>query len=174
MSARRSRSAIRSAIRGGGFTLQEIIMVLVIVGIISAIALARMGNDPVMLSTQVDQLAGDIRYVQALAMTQGQRYRINLTATGYTLTLANAGGTLVPHPVTGSTAQTNWNSGVTISLPPTNLPSNLVAFDGLGIPYTDATATAAGALGAVATITLSRGGTSQSITSTPQTGRVTP
>jgi len=44
--------------------------------------MARTGNDPVTLSTQVDQLAGDIRYVQALAMTQGQRYRINLSATG--------------------------------------------------------------------------------------------
>jgi len=148
-------------------------MVLVIVGIISAIALSRTESDPVMLSTQVDQLAGDIRYVQALAMTQGQRYRINLTATGYTLTLANAGGTLVPHPVTGSTAQTNWNSGVTVALPPTNLPNSLVAFDGRGIPYTDnLAATALGA--APATITLSKGGVSQSITITTQTGRVTP
>ena len=149
-------------------------MVLVIVGIISAIALARMGNDPVMLSTQVDQLAGDIRYVQALAMTQGQRYRINLSAAGYTLTLADAGGTLVPHPVTGSIAQTNWNSGVTIALPPTNLPSNLVAFDGLGIPYRDNLATIALTLAQTATITLSMGGTSQSVTITPLTGRVTP
>jgi len=149
-------------------------MVLLIVGIISAIAMARTGNDPVTLSTQVDQLAGDIRYVQALAMTQGQRYRINLSATGYTLTLADAGGTLVPHPVTGSTAQTNWNSGVTVTLPPTNLPNNLVAFDGRGIPYTDNVATAALAAANTATITLSLGGTSQSITITPLTGRVTP
>jgi hypothetical protein len=145
---------------------------MVLVGIISAIALTRTGNDPVMLSTQVDQLAGDIRYVQALAMTQGQRYRINLTATGYTLTLANAGGTLVPHPVTGSTAQTNWNSGVTVTLPPTNLPNSLVAFDGRGIPYTNNVATVA--LGTIAIITLSKGGASQSITITPLTGRVTP
>src|SRR6267378_4296596 len=63
-----------------GFTLRELIIVIVLVGIISAIALTRTGNDPVMLATQVDQLAGDIRYVQALAMTQGQRYRINFTA----------------------------------------------------------------------------------------------
>jgi prepilin-type N-terminal cleavage/methylation domain-containing protein len=170
MSAPRSRREIR----GGGFTLLEIVIVLMIVGIISAIALARVGNDPVMLSTQVDQLAGDIRYVQALAMTQGQRYRINLSATGYTLTLADAGGTLVPHPVTGSTAQTNWNSGITIALPPTNLPNNLVAFDGRGIPYTDNLATAALAAASTASIMLSKGGVSQSITITPQTGRVTP
>jgi MSHA pilin protein MshC len=162
------------AISAGGFTLPEMIIVLVIVGIISAIALTRTENDTVLLSTQVDQLAGDIRYVQALAMTQGQRYRINLTATGYTLTLANAGGTLVPHPFTGSTAQTNWNSGVAVALPPTNLPNNLVAFDGRGIPYTDNLATAALAAASTATITLSKGGASQSITITPLTGRVTP
>src|SRR2546426_8401374 len=157
-----------------GFTLRELLIVMVIVGIISAIALTRTGNDPVMLSTQIDQLAGDIRYVQALAMTQGQRYRINLTATGYTLTLADAGGTLVPHPVTGSTAQTNWNSGVTVTLPPTNLPNSLVAFDGRGIPYTDNVATIALAAATTATITLSKGGANQSVTITPQTGRVTP
>lgn len=54
--------------------LRELIVVLVIVGIISAVALPRTINDPVMLSTQASQLAGDIRYVQTLAMTQGQRY----------------------------------------------------------------------------------------------------
>jgi len=55
--------------------------------------------------------------------------------------LANAGGSLVPHPVTGSAAQTNWNSRVTVALPPTNLPNSLVAFDGRGIPYIDNVAT---------------------------------
>jgi len=166
---------LRGPARERGFTLRELIIVMVIVGIISAIALTRTGNDPVLLSTQVDQLAGDIRYVQALAMTQGQRYRINLSATGYTLTLADAGGTLVPHPVSGSTAQTNWNSGVTVALPPTNLPNSLVAFDGRGIPYTDNVATTPLAVPNTATITLSKGSASpQSVTVTPLTGRVTP
>jgi prepilin-type N-terminal cleavage/methylation domain-containing protein len=155
-----------------GFTLQEMLIVIVLVGIISAIALPRMGNDPVLLSTQVDQLAGDIRYVQALAMTQAQRYRINLTATGYTFTLADAGGTAVIHPLTGSAAPINWNSGTAIALPPTNLPNNLVAFDGRGVPYTDNLATTA--LAATATIVLSRGPANQQITISPETGKVTP
>jgi len=167
MSARRSRSAIR----GRGFTLRELIIVLVIVGIISAIALTRTGNDPVMLSTQVNQLAGDIRYVQALAMTQGQRYRINLTATGYTFTRADAGGTAVPHPATGSAAQINWNSGVALGAL-INLPGNLVAFDGRGAPYSNNVATTV--LASTASITLSKGGANATVTIQPFTGKVTP
>jgi MSHA pilin protein MshC len=167
-----SKPRTPGAARQRGFTLREMVIVMVLVGIISAIALPRMANDPVLLSTQVEQLAGDIRYVQALAMTQGQRYRLNLTATGYTLTLADAGGTLVPHPVTGSTAQTNWNSGIAITLPPTNLPNSLVAFDGRGVPYTDNLATTA--LAASATIVLSRSSAAQQITISPETGKVSP
>src|SRR5713226_929493 len=155
-----------------GFTLTELVMVIVVVAIIAAIALPRMGNDPILVSTQAEQLAGDIRYVQSLAMTQAQRYRINLNATGYTFTLADAGGTPVAHPLTGSTAQINWNSGIAITLPPTGLPNNLVAFDGRGAPYTDNVATTV--LAVTATIVLTRGSASQQITIAPETGKVTP
>lgn len=94
-----------------------------VVAIVSAIALSRVGSNPVLISTQAEQLAADIRHVQTLAMTQGQRYRINLTATGYAFTLADARGTPMVHSLTGSTAQINWNSGIAIALPPTGLLS---------------------------------------------------
>jgi len=88
-----------------GFTLVELIVMLLVIAVIAVIAAPKMSSDPVLVATQAEQLAGDIRYVQTLAMTQAQRYRINLTATGYTFTLADAGGTAVIHPLTGSTAR---------------------------------------------------------------------
>ena len=159
-------------ISNGGFTLVELIVLLLVIAVIAVLAAPKMGSEQVSVATEAEQLAGDIRYVQTLAMTQAQRYRINLTATGYTFTLADAGGTAVIHPFTGSTAQINWNSGTSVALPPAGLPSNLVAFDGRGVPYTDNLATTA--LAATATIVLSRGTANQQISISPETGKVTP
>jgi MSHA pilin protein MshC len=156
--------------RSKGFTIAELVVTLVVIGVIAAIALPRTANDPLTLSAQVGQLSSAIRYAQSLAMTQGQRYRVNFSASGYSITLTN--GTSVPDPFSGSTSTIAWNSGVTVTLPPSNLPNNLLAFDGLGIPYTDSAATTA--LAASAAITLSNSGGSQSVTIAPQTGRVTP
>jgi len=146
---------------------------MVIVGIISAIALTRTGNDPLMLSTQVDQLAGDIRYVQALAMTQGQRYIISFpSATSYRF-LDSAGNPVV-HPANGSNAAITLGAGVTVALA-TAPAGNALGFDGRGAPYSVTTpATFNGPLTAQATITLSKGGANQQITVASETGKVTP
>jgi prepilin-type N-terminal cleavage/methylation domain-containing protein len=170
-----------SALRTGppdsiaGFTLTELIMVLAVVAVISAIAVSRMSNDPLLVATQAEQLATDIRYVQSLAMTQAattpaqSRYRINfVSASTYTFTMAD--GTAVPHPVSGSTAATALGSGVTMTLPPAGLANSLVGFDGRGIPYTDAAV--ATALGATATITLTKNAATRTVTVAPQTGLV--
>src|SRR5882762_5508009 len=102
-----------------GFTLRELLIVIVLVGIISAIALTRTGNDPVLLATQVDQLAGDIRYVQALAMTQGQRYIISFpSATSYRF--LDSTGSPVVHPANGSNAAITLGAGVTLALQATS------------------------------------------------------
>jgi len=160
-----------------GFTLTELVMVLAVVAIISAIAVSRMSSDPLVVATQAEQLAADIRYVQSLAMTQAAtapaqaRYRINfVSASTYTFTKAD--GTAVPHPLTGSTAAIALSSGVTMTLPPTNLGNSLLGFDGQGIPYTDAAVSVPLAVGATASIRLAKNADFRTVTVAPQTGLV--
>jgi len=152
-------------------------IVMVIVGIISAIALTRTGNDPVMVSTQAEQLAGDIRYVQTLAMTKGQRYIISFpSATSYQF-LDSAGNPVV-HPASGSTAAITLGAGMTLALQATSPAGDALGFDGRGVPYSVTTlttpATFNGALTAQATIKLTKDAASRPTTVAPETGKVTP
>jgi len=159
----------------GGFTLTEMVMVTVVVAIIAAIALPRMGNDPILVSTQAEQLAGDIRYVQTLAMTQGQKYLISFPSnTSYEF--RDSSGAVVRHPLDGSLAIT-LGGGVTLALAPLAPSSgNAIGFNGLGVPYSvTAPSTFNGPLTGQAILTLTKDGASQQqITVAIETGKVTP
>lgn len=171
-----ARRQMESRLRSHGFTLVELIVVMLVLGILAAVFAPRSNNSAIILSTQSEQFAADIRYVQSLAMTQGwsgvpptaRRYRVDFTATGYRFT--DLGGVAVAHPG-GTTGSVPFAGGVGISpFPPPGLPNSLVSFDGLGAPYTDAAATVP--LASTATISMVSGGSTRAIQIFPVTGMV--
>jgi MSHA pilin protein MshC len=153
-----------------GFTLVELVIVLILLGILAISIIPRSPTKGSLTITgQAHQFASDIRYVQSLSMTRGQRYCVNLTSTGYSMTTSNCSTSAgVEHPA--GIAFPVTLDGVTLSLPPTNLPNNLVTFKGKGEPYTDAAATTA--LAANAVITLNGDGGPMYVCISPATGRM--
>ena len=151
-----------------GFSLVELAVILVLVGILAFTVIPRLAGPSLRVDVQAEQLASDIRYTQTLAMTRGDRFRINLTATGYQITSSGGANTVV-HPGTGSTNAVALN-GVTLSGWNPPLTNDYVAFDGRGIPYVLFTSSTG--LGANATITLSGSGYARNLVISPETGRV--
>ena len=139
-------------------------MVIVLLSIVAAMASMRMPGDKINVVALAEQLASDIRYTQSMAMSRGQRHRINFTAINYQI-MDNAGNPL-QSPGSGLNITPFVSAVLSGYNPP--LTNNYVAFDSLGVPYTDPTTAQA----ALATLTLTWGGQTATVTVAPQTGRV--
>ena len=154
-----------------GFTIVELVVVMIIVAVLAATLLPKTSDRIINVNAQADQIAGDIRYVQSLSMTQGQRYYINFpNSTTYSF-FAASGMVAIPHPATGSTTPIPLAAGITLAVAPASAVA--IAFDGKGAPYLGTAATSP-LSGANAVITLSGGNATAAVTVFPETGRVTP
>ena len=153
-----------------GFTLVELVVVLAIATTVVVVMVPKLSNDIFLVGTQADRLANDIRYVQSLAMTQGQRYLLDLgSGPPYTAyTLKTSSGLAVRHPASGLTTALPFDGAATVTST-ANLSAGLIGFDGRGVPYTNSPFSA---LTVAASITLDSGGRQRVVTITPQTGRV--
>lgn len=150
-----------------GFTLIELIIVIIILGVLSVGIYINWSGVPVNVSAQANQIANDIRYTQALSMSKGERYRIVFSSASYQIT--NSSGTPITLPL-GGTTETLTNGASFGAF--TNLPNNLIVFNGEGTPYVT-TALPGTPLASTATIPVVGGGSTKVISITPQTGRVT-
>ncbi len=152
-----------------GFTLVELVMVLVLIGIISVVVIPKLGD---MTATKagalVSKIQADIRYAQNLAMTKNQRARVTFRTSpnGYDVTV---GGAPATDPVTGGPFSVTLNAGqyAGMSISTIGFSGSYVEFNTLGVPYDSA-----GPLTAGKSITITGGSVSQNVTVQPQTGAV--
>ncbi|MFK5926750.1 MAG: prepilin-type N-terminal cleavage/methylation domain-containing protein [Desulfuromusa sp.] len=124
--------------RSSGFTLIELVVILLLLGIISAVALPRFFNlDGYRTRTAYDEVAGAVRYAQKLAVATGCEVQVDLSGNGYALQqhstdcTSGAFSTITNHPVTNNTF-----SGVSLSSTPT-----MFIFDAMGRSSNAATVT---------------------------------
>ncbi len=145
-----------------GFTLLELVVVMVILATLATTVAMRLGGSNGRLGPQADQLVSDIRYVQSLSMTRNARHCIAFTAANYTVTNNNC---TTPIPLLTAANPVLLASGLTLTT-----TNNLLTFNTLGRPFTDAAGTTPLATEAVTTLTF--GSESLTVRVTPETGRV--
>lgn len=153
--------------RSQGFTLVELILIIVILGIISFIALPRLGSlgaYDVRLASQ--DLIEAIRYAQAQSMTKtgANQFQIAISNTGYRVTQA---GVDITHPISGAASYTEdaseW-SDVNVSA------SGTISFDGRGKPTCTSYSACTTPSDTNVTLTISKGADSAGVTIERYTG----
>jgi len=153
-----------------GFTLIELVIIIVLLAIIAAVAIPRMGDVTSMkAAATAEKIKSDIRYAQELAMTQNRSYRVYFNgapapASGYAVVYDTSGGAwtsfgYAQDPTGKGNLSVTLNSGdyagVTASI---TAGADPIEFNSLGRPAGGAT-----------TVTVSPNG---SITISAETGAV--
>ncbi len=110
-----------------GFTLVEIVMVIVIIGALSAVAVSKFDLSTYETEAASAELIAAIRYAQEKSMSNSgaANYQIAINGGSYRVTQA---GVDINHPVSGTSPyQSNWTN---VALAPTGV----ISFDGYGVP----------------------------------------
>ena len=138
-----------------GFTLVELIMVIVIMGTLSAVVMSKFNRNAFDVVAASGELVQAIRYAQNKSMSHSgaTNYQIAITATGYTVT---QGGVAINHPVDGTLGYSRTWTDIALDTTAT------ISFNAYGDP----------GLVAPLSITLSKGADSDVVTVENVTGFV--
>lgn len=145
-----------------GFSMMELVLVIVLLGILSIYVAPRLiDNQTISLNAASEQMVRDIELTQSLSMGLNDNYYMTINSGSYYIN--DSAGTRYSHPIYG-TSDIASTSGVSFT---SSLPSNVLAFNGIGVPYTTSAPLANNA-----TITISTNGNSRRITVYPETGLI--
>jgi prepilin-type N-terminal cleavage/methylation domain-containing protein len=120
----------------GGFTLFEVIMVLLILGIISYFATTRLfSGDALSQSAEMELVKNHLRYAQSRAMNSENSWGVKFgSSTRYWLFKDPDDNTVIRLPGVESADGVMELSGIQVSLP----PGNKITFDHFGSPGSSA------------------------------------
>lgn len=149
-----------------GFTLIELVMVMVIIGIVGAYALVRWQSGTATSRYQAERLAEDIRYIQSLAMGWGVSLKLDITGNSYQVSCVTDldaapcvdAGDVVTDPMNRESFSYTLEDGVTLTGTDTD-------FDNLGRPSDGGTL-----LNVSRSFVLSGGGSNWTVAVAPVTG----
>jgi prepilin-type N-terminal cleavage/methylation domain-containing protein len=138
---RQSAHNIFSQRRADGFTVIELIAVLVMISVISAVILGRMGGDiKADLDARTDTLKAHLRYAQSRAMDSDLIWGIRYTGTGYFLFSFNGSSeSAIRIPDEENVIVDLSGDGISLG------SFQAISFDSWGSPYANATGTGSSA-----------------------------
>jgi prepilin-type N-terminal cleavage/methylation domain-containing protein len=148
-----------------GFTLVELVLVLVVLAIVSYFVIRSFAPRDSLSLQQAERLRNDLQHAQMLALTWGQALRVTTAANAYSVSCVSAGAapcnaSPVVNPANGQPFSVTLETGLTLAGPGFSLD-----FDALGRPKNGGAF-----ITAQATYTISGASVARTVTVTPLTG----
>jgi prepilin-type N-terminal cleavage/methylation domain-containing protein len=158
--------------RGPGFTIIEVMLVVIIIGIAAAVVVPMASSAASMqLRSAANMVAADLEYAKSMSISRARYYTVDFNPSTESYRILDPNGVVIPHPVKkGSDYVVSFPNESRLSkvqIVTTNFNTNSkVKFDYLGTPYNGNGV----ALTSPGTVTLRAGGMMKVVTVEAVTG----